>query len=157
MKVYRKLRQITNDSRRKSIVFYNEIFKGTKVHRLPNEISTDRDWRALCELARWYKSHLNHTKEIILLTEQARDSVEDGIKVMSTKEYIETYWTRHRLLNDLVQGLADVVLEEEEFGKIKFSSKQSADETALSGYAEVNKNYAIRLLFIFVVQINSRT
>ncbi|CAO3694537.1 unnamed protein product [Rhizopus stolonifer] len=136
MKMYRKLRQITNDSRRKSIVFYNEIFKGTKVHRLPNEISTDRDWRALCELARWYKSHLNHTKEIILLTEQVKDPVEDGIKVMSTKEYIETYWTRHRLLNDLVQGLADVVLEEEEFGKIKFSSKQSADETALSGYAE---------------------
>ncbi|KAG0768707.1 hypothetical protein G6F62_004029 [Rhizopus arrhizus] len=135
MKIYRKLRQIINDSRRKSIVFYNEIFTETKVHRFPQEPSSDRDWRALCELAAWYQRHLS--KKIILLTEQKdKFTPSDSIVVMSTKEYIQTYWSQHTLLNDLVQGLADVVLEEDEFGKIKFSSKQRTNEAAVSGYVE---------------------
>lgn len=136
MKIYRKLRQIINDSRRKSIVFYNEIFTETKVHRFPQEPSSDRDWRALCELAAWYQRHLS--KKIILLTEQKdKFTPSDSIVVMSTKEYIQTYWSQHTLLNDLVQGLEDVVLEEDEFGKIKFSSKQRTNEAAVSGYVEV--------------------
>ncbi|KAG1077972.1 hypothetical protein G6F42_024501 [Rhizopus arrhizus] len=49
-KTYKKLREITNDSRKKSIMFYNEIFEETKVLRVPAESSTVRDWRAHCQL-----------------------------------------------------------------------------------------------------------
>ncbi|CAO3676226.1 unnamed protein product [Rhizopus microsporus] len=139
MKLYRKIRQITNDSRRKCIVFYNEIFEETKIHRLPHEPSSDRDWRALCVLAEWYQTHLNGSKKIIILTEQQQDMtcLSTNVDVMSTKEYIQRYWSHHVLLNDLIQGLADVVLlEEDEFGKIKFSNKHGSNEAAVSGYTE---------------------
>ncbi|KAI9485834.1 MAG: DIS3-like exonuclease 1-like protein [Benjaminiella poitrasii] len=143
LKTYRKLRQITNDSRKKSIMFYNELFEETKVARLPDETSLDRDWRALCQLARWYDTHLQHKKKIILLSEQQdhHHSTNDVI-VMTTKQYLDKYWKDNALLQNLVQVLADVVLEDTiEDGKIKLSLKSSnglgtTNNAAVNGYSE---------------------
>lgn len=140
MKTYRKLRQITNDSRRKSIMFYNEICEATKILREPNESSFKRDWRALCKMALWYDQHLNHEKSIIILSELPHlDDTPKNVVFMTTKQYLEIYFPDNQLLQNLVQVLADVVLEDEEEGnKIKISSKRGAgnNDVAVSGYAE---------------------
>ncbi|KAI8980354.1 hypothetical protein BDB01DRAFT_797508 [Pilobolus umbonatus] len=125
-KIYKKLRHILNDSRRKSVVFYNELFKETKVLRLPNESSSDRDWRALCQMGQWYHQHLN--KKIILISE-----VYSGDQVMTMQAYISTYWPDHTLLNNLVKALADVTLEEDD-GKIRIGKQVSAASPC--GYVE---------------------
>ncbi|KAI7902436.1 DIS3-like exonuclease 1-like protein [Cokeromyces recurvatus] len=138
LKTYRKLRQIMNDSRRKSVMFYNEIFKDTKIARMPDETSADRDWRALCQLARWYSAHLHHQKKIILLSEVHHAETND-VNVMTTKEYLDLYWKDNSLLQNLVHVLADVVLEDNnEDGKIRLSLKLShgSSTTAVHGYTE---------------------
>ncbi|KAL7333681.1 hypothetical protein PS15p_202549 [Mucor circinelloides] len=141
-KTYKKLREITNDSRKKSIMFYNEIFEETKVLRVPAESSTVRDWRAHCQLALWYDTHLNHTKKIILLSEleHTHDDTPNNVVVMTTRQYLNTYYKHDVLLQNLVHVLADVVLEDNEDGKIRIASKKSgglsAVNTAVSGYSE---------------------
>lgn len=123
-------------------MFYNEIFKDTKVLRLPDETSSQRDWRALCQLARWYTDHLN--KKVILLSELPHDDTPSDIISMTTKQYLDTYWKNNALLQNLVQVLADAVLEDLDDGKIKIVSKlggslQSANNTAaVNGYTEVS-------------------
>ncbi|KAK4515838.1 uncharacterized protein ATC70_010796 [Mucor velutinosus] len=141
-KTYKKLREITNDSRKKSIMFYNEIFEETKVLRVPAESSTVRDWRAHCQLALWYDTHLNHTKKIILLSEldHTHDETLNNVVVMTTRQYLDTYYKHDVVLQNLVHVLADVVLEDSEDGKIRIASKKSgglsAVNTAVSGYSE---------------------
>lgn len=124
-------------------MFYNEIFEQTKVLRLPDETSNHREWRALCQLANWYNNHLKHEKKIIVLSENytAKDAPSEVI-VMTTKQYLDTYWKEDALLQNLVQVLADVVLEDShEDGKIKIASKLNASSNssngAVAGYTEV--------------------
>ncbi|KAG2213959.1 hypothetical protein INT47_001229 [Mucor saturninus] len=135
MKTYRKLRQITNDSRRKSVMFYNEICEATKVLREPEESALDRDWRAHCKMARWYDQHLHHQKSIILLSEIPHENTTD-VTVMTMKQYLDIYFPDNELLQNLVQVLADVVLEDEDDNKIKISTKRGHHDVAVSGYAE---------------------
>ncbi|KAI8382404.1 hypothetical protein BD560DRAFT_386501 [Blakeslea trispora] len=136
-KTYRKLRQITNDSRKKSVMFYNEVFQQTKVMRSPLETGAEREWRALCQLAAWYDRHLGQTKKIILLSET--ESSREGVTVMTMKQYLDTYWKESHLLQSLVQVLAEVVLDDTEDGRIRISSKQNGEKgnsTAVAGYRE---------------------
>ncbi|OAD03553.1 hypothetical protein MUCCIDRAFT_163112 [Mucor lusitanicus CBS 277.49] len=141
-KTYKKLREITNDSRKKSIMFYNEIFEETKVLRVPAESSAVRDWRAHCQLALWYDTHLNHAKKIILLSEldHTHDDTPNNVVVMTTRQYLDTYYKHDVVLQNLVHVLADVVLEDNEEGRIRIASKKSgglsAVNTAVSGYSE---------------------
>jgi DIS3-like exonuclease 1 len=121
-------------------MFYNEIFQETKVLRLPDETSHDREWRALCQLAQWYNKHLQYEKKIILLSEIHTSTAVDGLIVMNTKHYLDTYWKDSALLQNLVQVLADVVLEDNhEDGIIKITSKLNTTTTSNtgSGYTEV--------------------
>ncbi|KAI9280073.1 hypothetical protein BY458DRAFT_501294 [Sporodiniella umbellata] len=139
-KTYRKIRQIISDPRRKSVMFYNEIFQQTKVHRRPNESAVDRDWRSLVAMAQWYRAHFDLKKEIVILTEQTRAPIE-GIWVVSTQHYLNTFYAQHTELYDLSSRLAEAILEEaaqeeQAIGKIKFGNKKSNSETAISGFVE---------------------
>lgn len=122
-------------------MFYNEIFEETKVLRAPHESSAKRDWRALCQLAIWYDTHLQHTKKIILLSEVDHDNTPENVSVMTMKDYINQYYGDNALLQNLVQALADVVLEDNEEGnKIKIGSKLrngNVGDAPVSGYREV--------------------
>lgn len=161
MKTYRKLRQITNDSRRNSIMFYNEIFEQTKLLRIPNESSFRRDWKALCQLAHWYDTHLKHEKKIILLSESPHDTTttSENVVVMTMKQYLDAYYRDNKLLQNLIQVLADVVLEENEQdqSKIKITSNKhnaANSDAAVSGYTEVfllymEKTPLERVFFIY--------
>ncbi|KAI8373200.1 uncharacterized protein BYT42DRAFT_61558 [Radiomyces spectabilis] len=144
-RLYRKLRQIVDDSRRHSVVFYNEVFTETQVPRLPGEKAAARDWRALCKMAAWYNKHLG-SKRIILLSEAqtapdlgpdlASDFDQQQISIYTMQQYIDEYWSDHALLQNLVHVLADVVLEDDlERIRIRVGGNKST-ETAVSGYTE---------------------
>ncbi|CDH51568.1 dis3-like exonuclease 1 [Lichtheimia corymbifera JMRC:FSU:9682] len=141
LRTYRKLRQIINDTRHNSVVFYNEIFADTRIARLPGETVTKRDWRALCSMANWYSRHLG--KPIVLLSEVFHQSDYDAssssphnlVSVRTMKQYIDQYWPDHSLLQSLVHVLAEAVLEDD-LERIKMSSNKNKSEPAVSGYTE---------------------
>lgn len=134
MRIYRKLRQIIQDTRRHSVLFYNEVFAETRVVRLPGETMAERDWRALCGMARWYQEHLG--KPILLLSEAFKDSGDSQVEVLSMKAYLDRYWPSHSLLQNLVHVLAEAVLEED-LERIRIASRGRKSEPAVSGYTEV--------------------
>ncbi|KAI8334960.1 hypothetical protein BC941DRAFT_430785 [Chlamydoabsidia padenii] len=142
-KTYRKLRNILNDRRRKSVLFYNEIFDQTKVMRLPGESMAQRDWRSLYTMAQWYQQHLSSQQkqqtQIILLSEvfgQQDVPSDSGIVVYTTQHYLATFFQHHALLQSLVEVLAEVVLEED-LDRIHMSAKGlSSSSTSVNGYTE---------------------
>lgn len=150
-------------------MFYNEIFEETKILRVPAESSAMRDWRALCQLALWYDRHLDHAKKIILLSEldHTHDDTPDNVTVMTMRQYLDAYHKHDLLLQNLVHVLAEVVIEDNEDGKIKIASKKSgglsAVNTAVSGYTEVcavlytlsfYRSWTNSCIFFTAVQIN---
>ncbi len=131
-------------------MFYNEIFKETKVIRKPNELATERDWRAICQLSTWYIHHLNKNNKKIIILSELQHSKDDTIQVMTMKEYIDTFHRDNILLQNLVQVLADVILEDnEDENKIKIASKNGIlqKDTAVSGYTEVYNYYKKKIVF----------
>ncbi|KAI8147933.1 hypothetical protein BJV82DRAFT_311773 [Fennellomyces sp. T-0311] len=134
-RTYRKLRQIINDTRRNSVVFYNEVFGETRVPRLAGETAVERDWRALCRMAEWYGNHLG--KPIVLLSEVFGADCQDGLVCVRTmKQYIDQYWGGHALLQNLAQVLAEAVLEEDQERIRVVSSNGKKSDPAVSGYTE---------------------
>ncbi|KAF9362619.1 DIS3 mitotic control [Mortierella sp. NVP85] len=117
-RTYRSLRRITRDSRRSSIVFCNEHCEGATVVREPKETLDHRDWRALNQAASWYRRHLLKSVPIILLSEKFKQedlptSHDDGITVMSLKEYLDTFWPFNMVLHELLDSLKEAILEED--------------------------------------------
>ncbi|KAI9323091.1 DIS3-like exonuclease 1-like protein [Dichotomocladium elegans] len=138
MRTLRKLRQIVNDSRHKSAVFYNDIFVDTRVERIPGESAAERDWRALCRMADWYSRHLGN-KHIVLLSEMFTTSAtpSDHVVVMTMGQYIAQHWPDHTLLNSLASALAEAVFEDDlERIRISSSSTNSRQDSAVAGYTE---------------------
>ncbi|KAF7730383.1 DIS3 mitotic control [Apophysomyces ossiformis] len=137
-RTYRKLRQIIDDSRRSSVIFYNEVFEETKVLRKSGETTAERDWRALCRLAEWYDEHLHQQRRIIMLSETFTTGPSERIRVYTTKQYLDEYWPQHQLLQNLVDVLSDVTIEEH-MEWIQMRGKKSLAATPVSGYTEQSK------------------
>ncbi|KAI9024932.1 hypothetical protein CLU79DRAFT_745488 [Phycomyces nitens] len=137
LRTYRKLRHIINDSRRKSVIFYNEVFADTQTPRLPGEPAAERDWRALCKLGDWYHHHLGQKKRIILLSEVHPQQESKDVCVYSMQKYLDTYWPTSALLQDLVHSLANVELEDD-MERIRMSSSKRRGSTgpAVQGFIE---------------------
>ncbi|CAO3635100.1 unnamed protein product [Cunninghamella echinulata] len=142
-KMYRKLRQIVNDRRRYSIIFYNDNFDQTSILRSPGESIHQYHWRCLYTMANWYYLHCQgqqQNKKIILLSElfnqsDLPDHLTTHITVLSIRHYLDLYYSDHSLLHSLVQVLADVTLEDD-MDRIKMGSKSKASSTTHLGYFE---------------------
>ncbi|OAD80484.1 hypothetical protein PHYBLDRAFT_138042 [Phycomyces blakesleeanus NRRL 1555(-)] len=136
-RTYRKLRHIINDSRRKSVIFYNEVFADTQTPRLPGEPAGERDWRALRKLADWYYHHLGQKKRIILLSEIHPQQESNDVCVYSMQAYLNAYWPTVSLLQNLVHALANVELEDDmERIRMTSSKKRGNTGTAVQGFTE---------------------
>ncbi|KAI7869074.1 hypothetical protein BDF14DRAFT_1880529 [Spinellus fusiger] len=137
-RTYRKLRHIINDSRRKNVIFYNEVFHDTQTPRLPAESASQRDWRALSRLANWYYHHLGEQKQIVILSEQHKQNEVEipGVCVYTMKEYLDVYWSESPLLQNLASVLADVVLEDD-MERIKISpNRKKGKGSSVTGFTE---------------------
>ncbi|XP_012269707.2 exosome complex exonuclease RRP44 [Athalia rosae] len=98
--VYKKLRDIIGDPKRKFYVFVNEHHKDTYIEREPGEKVNDRNDRAIRVAANWYKKHVNADKgqhegrkgiNIVLLTDDVANrekAIREGINAASMQDYI---------------------------------------------------------------------
>ncbi|XP_034936260.1 exosome complex exonuclease RRP44 [Chelonus insularis] len=95
--VYKKLKDIIGDPKRKFYLFVNEHHRETYAERIPGEKVNDRNDRAIRITCKWYKNHLlssdNPNIDIVLITDD-NDNKEkaksDGITVFSMEEYISS-------------------------------------------------------------------
>ncbi|CAO3630679.1 unnamed protein product [Cunninghamella blakesleeana] len=142
-KMYRKLRQIVNDRRRHSVLFYNENFEQTSVLRRPGESIHQFHWRNLYTMADWYHVHCDlpkhQQKKFILLSESFTqsdlpDHLLTNIQVLSIHQYLDLYYPDHSLLHSLAQVLSEVTLEDD-MDRIKMGSKSNTSST-INGYTE---------------------
>ncbi|KAI8061570.1 DIS3-like exonuclease 1-like protein [Gongronella butleri] len=138
-KMYRRLRQLVNDPRKGSVLFYNEIFDATEQRRAPRETFDAYDWRCHCAIAKWYQEHTH--RRILLLSEAHTRTdlpqdiqVNHQIDVCSMRDYLATHHKENALLASLVSVLADVNLDED-WHKIHMGTAVNA-ATGATGYTE---------------------
>lgn len=105
--VYKKLKLIIGNARRKFFVFINEHHRETYMEREPGEKINDRNDRAIRVAVKWYSSHLSsddNNIKIVLLTddvENRRRAAEDGLFVVSMEDYIASLENASFLLDKL--------------------------------------------------------
>ncbi|XP_011146134.1 exosome complex exonuclease RRP44 [Harpegnathos saltator] len=105
--VYKKLKNIIVDAKRKFFVFINEHHRETYIEREPGEKANDRNDRAIRVAVQWYNTHLefdNHNVKIALLTDDAENrtlAAESGIFVASMEDYIASLKNGNFLLDKL--------------------------------------------------------
>ncbi|XP_076167860.1 exosome complex exonuclease RRP44-like protein Dis3 [Ptiloglossa arizonensis] len=92
--VYKKLKDIINNPRRKFYVFINEHHKETYIERKPGESINDRNDRAIRVATKWYNMHLNSSGDniiTVLLTDDVQNrelAIKEGMPVTSMDNYI---------------------------------------------------------------------
>ncbi|KAL6261144.1 hypothetical protein P5V15_008672 [Pogonomyrmex californicus] len=105
--VYKKLKNIIADARRKFFVFINEHHRETYIEREPGEKINDRNDRAIRVAVKWYSTHLNsddNNIKIVLLTDDVGNqtrAVEEGLFVVSMEDYITSLENSSFLLDKL--------------------------------------------------------
>uniref|UniRef100_A0A069DZM9 Protein DIS3 homolog n=1 Tax=Panstrongylus megistus TaxID=65343 RepID=A0A069DZM9_9HEMI len=91
--IYKRLREIINNSRRKFYVFVNEHRRETYIEREPGESVNDRNDKAIRAAALWYQLHLSSQNiKSVLLSDDAvnrQKAIEMDITALSFSEYAE--------------------------------------------------------------------
>ncbi|XP_012533030.1 exosome complex exonuclease RRP44 [Monomorium pharaonis] len=105
--VYKKLKLIIANAKRKFFVFINEHHRETYIEREPGEKTNDRNDRAIRVAVKWYNTHLNsddNNVKIVLLTDDMENkarAAEEGIFVVSMEDYIASLENASFLLDKL--------------------------------------------------------
>jgi len=94
--IYKRLKDILEDRKRKFHMFVNEHHKDCYVERLPGETANDRNDRAIRQAASWYADHLRPLSiQIVLVTDDVanRKAAQDnmGLHAVSLKNYVEKF------------------------------------------------------------------
>ncbi|XP_024947689.1 exosome complex exonuclease RRP44 isoform X2 [Cephus cinctus] len=111
--VYKKLKDIIGDPKRKFYIFINEHHKETYIEREPGEKVNDRNDRAIRVATKWYNKHLGlsqtrkedkHNIKVILLTDDTNNkelAVKDGLYAATMQEYVSSLEDGTLLLDKL--------------------------------------------------------
>ncbi|EZA55948.1 hypothetical protein DMN91_010758 [Ooceraea biroi] len=105
--VYKKLKNIIGDQKRRFFVFINEHHQETYIERKPGEKMNDRNDRAIRVAVKWYNNHLassNSSVKVVLLTDDVENktrAAEDNITAVSMEDYIASLENSSFLLDKL--------------------------------------------------------
>ncbi|KAG7201943.1 hypothetical protein KM043_004648 [Ampulex compressa] len=103
--VYKKLKDIIADPRRKFYLFVNEHHRETYVERNPGEKINDRNDRAIRVATKWYNEHLNYGDvETVLITDDVQNrelALKEGVPCASMQSYIASFEEPGFLLDKL--------------------------------------------------------
>ncbi|CAK9828415.1 Exosome complex exonuclease RRP44 [Anthophora retusa] len=158
--VYKKLKDIINNTRRKFYVFVNEHHKETYIEHKPGESVNDRNDRAIRIATKWYNTHLdleNCKVTVVLLTDDARNrelAEQEGVPVISMENYIVSLENAGFLIDKLCKKSFSMNSENQEFfpchltsselhsgiknGKLLQGTFAASRENFLEGYVNVD-------------------
>ncbi|GJQ10975.1 hypothetical protein GpartN1_g2766.t1 [Galdieria partita] len=103
--IYERLKRLLNDQDRSFVSFANEHHKDTFIERQKDETSNDYNDRSIRVAARWYTTHLNTTKRVVLLTsdkKNAKSATGEGVEVLSVDELVTLYESKYPHIRELV-------------------------------------------------------
>ncbi|XP_043496983.1 exosome complex exonuclease RRP44 [Polistes fuscatus] len=119
--VYKRLKEIIADVKRRFYIFVNEHHKETYVERVPGENINDRNDRAIRVATKWYNKHLNPDGKkvlVVLLTDDADNKMkaaQEDIPVFSMEEYVQSLEKSNFLLDKLSKRNFQLETEGREF------------------------------------------
>jgi len=123
MSIYDRLKNLLSDQSRSFVSFANEHHKDTYIERQKDESSNDYNDRSIRVAARWYTSHLNAVKRVVLLTDDknnAKVATSEGIEVLSVDEFVTLHEKKHPHIRELVASSPSEVDETQDERKRKF-------------------------------------
>ncbi|XP_042873183.1 exosome complex exonuclease RRP44-like [Penaeus japonicus] len=132
--VYKKLRDLIDESRKKFFVFSNEHHGECYIERGEKESANDRNDRAIRIAAWWYKQHFRAAKQnIVLITNDManRDKMREmDVESYTMFEYVSSLQSSPGLL-DLVANIEEDKEEEEGMKKYLYNPHMSTDQIRL--------------------------
>ena len=108
--LYKRLRAIIADERRRFHVFSNDFHRDTFAARAVGESPNDRNDRAIRIAARWYQAQLGDSVEVLLLTNDAENlrlAKEAGIRAERVHDYIKARHDAAELVDVLARAHDD--------------------------------------------------
>ena len=123
--IYKRLKDIISDNKRRFYVFLNEHHKDCYAERLPGESANDRNDRAIRVASNWYSKHLKRSKiSVVLISNDAENrriaSDEMSIITTSLRSYIENLKDSAALIDKLSSHSTEDNIDKS-FGKELFS------------------------------------
>ncbi|KAG9260850.1 DIS3-like exonuclease 1 isoform X1 [Astyanax mexicanus] len=115
---YNRLRGLLKDPRHDCVLFANEFQQYSYCPREKGE--TQEKWHTRCvyHAAVWYYNHLAGLKPVVMITEdqdavKEYSSLNSGVYVISTREYLETFWPDLQAAQELYTSISQALQERE--------------------------------------------
>ncbi|MFT7816577.1 DIS3-like exonuclease 1-like [Arapaima gigas] len=119
---YNRLRSLLKDPRHDCVLFCNEFQCYSYCPREKGE--TQEKWHTRCvyRAAVWYHDHLAGLKPVVMITEDQEAVAEynrltSGVYVISTQEYLQSFWPDLQAVQELYISIAQVLQERESEGQ----------------------------------------
>ncbi|XP_076854118.1 DIS3-like exonuclease 1 [Brachyhypopomus gauderio] len=121
---YNRLRGLLKDPRHDCVLFANEFQQYAYCPREKGE--TQEQWHTRCvyHAAVWYYNHLAGLTPVVMITEDQKaiktySSLNSGVYVISTNEYLESFWPDLQGARELYASIAQTLQERESEGAEK--------------------------------------
>ncbi|KAF4091014.1 hypothetical protein AMELA_G00032240 [Ameiurus melas] len=135
---YNKLRGLLKDPRYDCVLFANEFQQFSYCAR--NKGETQEKWQTRCVYyaAVWYYNHLAGLMSVVMITEDQEaikeyGSKNSGVYVISTREYLESFWPDLHAPQELYASIAQALQERESDGAEKEYSEHLPAEVLEAG------------------------
>ncbi|KAL2089025.1 hypothetical protein ACEWY4_015924 [Coilia grayii] len=117
-RLYNRLRGLLKDPRHDCIHFANEFQMYSYCPRGKGETQEKWQTRSIYQAAVWYHDHLAGLRPVVMITEDQEAIAEygsrtSGVYVISTKEYLETFWPDLKAAQELYSSIAQALQERE--------------------------------------------
>uniref|UniRef100_W5N8X4 DIS3-like exonuclease 1 n=1 Tax=Lepisosteus oculatus TaxID=7918 RepID=W5N8X4_LEPOC len=115
-RLYNRLRSLVKDPRHDCVLFSNEFQLYSYCPRERGEALEKWHTRSVYHAAVWYYNHLAGLKPIVMITED-REAIEEysslnsGVYVISTQEYLESFWPDLQAAHELYASIAQALRE----------------------------------------------
>ncbi|KAK6294086.1 hypothetical protein J4Q44_G00349160 [Coregonus suidteri] len=113
---YNRLRSLLKDPRHDCILFANEFQEYSYCPREKGEPQDKWQTRCVYHAAVWYHDHLAGMKPVVMITEDQTavaeySSLNCGVYILSTQEYLQTFWPELQAAQELYCSIAQSLRE----------------------------------------------
>uniref|UniRef100_A0A8C9VND5 DIS3-like exonuclease 1 n=1 Tax=Scleropages formosus TaxID=113540 RepID=A0A8C9VND5_SCLFO len=159
---YNRLKSLLKDPRHDCVLFCNEFQLYSYCPREKGE--TQEKWHTRCvyRAAVWYHDHLAGLKPVVMITEDQHAVAEynrltSGVYVISTQEYLQSFWPDLQAAQELYISIAQVLQERESEGQEREYAEHLPAEVLeagiksgryIKGTLKVNKHRAQQEAFV---------
>ncbi|XP_051561526.1 DIS3-like exonuclease 1 isoform X2 [Myxocyprinus asiaticus] len=159
---YNRLRALLKDPRHDCVLFANEFQQDCYCPRDKGESQDKWHTRCVYHAAVWYFNHLAGLRPVVMLTEDCDaisecSALNSGVYVISTQEYLKSFWPDLQAAQDLYNSIAQTLQERESEGVEKVYTEHLPAEVLeagiksgryIQGNLSVNKHRAQHEAFV---------